>query len=68
VRDGDVIRLCAASGAIDLLMNDAEFLAREPAQPPVDADGSGRELFALFRHSAGMAETGASPILSGAGL
>ena len=68
VRDGDVIRLCAAKGTIDVLMNETEFLAREPALPPVDADGTGRELFALFRQAAGTAESGASPILEAAGL
>ncbi|TPE59129.1 phosphogluconate dehydratase [Sandaracinobacter neustonicus] len=68
VRDGDRIRLCAVNGTIDVLMNHAEFMAREPAQPPVEADGTGRELFALFRQAAGTAESGASPILEAAGL
>ena len=68
VRDGDIIRLCAESGAIDVRMDETEFRAREPAVPPPEADGTGRELFALFRQAAGTAESGASPILSGAGL
>ena len=68
VRDGDIIRLCAESGAIDVRMDETEFRAREPAVPPPEADGTGRELFALLRQAAGTAESGASPILSGAGL
>ena len=68
VQDGDIIRLCAANGTIDVLMDEAEFLAREPARAPADADGTGRELFALFRQAAGTAESGASPILEAAGL
>ncbi|WP_374385479.1 phosphogluconate dehydratase [Sandaracinobacter sp.] len=68
VRDGDMIRLCAVNGTIDVLMNETEFRAREPAAAPAAADGTGRELFALFRQAAGTAESGASPILSAAGL
>ena len=68
VRDGDMIRLCAVNGTIDVLMNETEFRAREPAAAPAEADGTGRELFALFRQAAGTAESGASPILSAAGL
>jgi phosphogluconate dehydratase len=68
VRDGDVIRLCANTGRIDVLVDAAEFAAREPALPPEDADGTGRELFALFRQSSDTAERGASPFLAAAGL
>ena len=68
VRDGDVIRLCAHEGSINVLMDEAEFAAREPARPPAEADGTGRELFALFRHAADEAERGASPILAAGGL
>ena len=68
VRDGDMIRLCAVNGTIDVLMKETEFRAREPAAAPAEADGTGRELFALFRQAAGTAESGASPILSAAGL
>ncbi|MFN7400064.1 MAG: phosphogluconate dehydratase [Sandaracinobacter sp.] len=68
VRDGDIIKLCAHSGRIDVLVDEAEFTAREPAAPPEDADGTGRELFALFRQASDAAELGASPILAAAGL
>jgi phosphogluconate dehydratase len=68
VRDGDIIRLCANTGRIDVLVDAAEFAARAPAAPPAEADGTARELFALFRHASDTAEAGASPILAAAGL
>jgi phosphogluconate dehydratase len=68
VRDGDIIKLCAHTGRIDVRVDDAAFAAREPAAPPKDADGTGRELFALFRQASDAAELGASPILAAAGL
>jgi phosphogluconate dehydratase len=68
VRDGDIIKLCAHTGRIDVRVDDAAFAAREPAAPPEDADGTGRELFALFRQASDAAELGASPILAAAGL
>ena len=68
VRDGDIIKLCANTGRIDVLVDEAEFAARTPAQPPAEADGTARELFALFRQQSDTAERGASPILAAAGL
>ncbi|MCG2840361.1 phosphogluconate dehydratase [Sandaracinobacter sp. RS1-74] len=68
VRDGDVIRLCAHQGRVDVLVDDAEFLAREPASEPEAMEGTGRELFALFRQAADEAERGGSPILAAAKL
>ena len=68
VRDGDRIRLCANSGAIDFLGDAAEFAAREPVAEPAPPDGTGRELFAMFRLLADDAERGASPALAAAGL
>jgi phosphogluconate dehydratase len=61
VRDGDVIRLDARAGTLELLGDAAEFAARGPAplaNPPV-MGGSGRELFASFRAHATDAESGA---------
>jgi phosphogluconate dehydratase len=61
VRDGDVIRLDAHAGTLELLGDAAEFAARTPApnvSPPVTG-GSGRELFASFRTHATDAESGA---------
>ena len=65
LRDGDVVRVCAATGE---LSTSADLASREPAPPPPPADGMGRELFALFRTAADSAERGASPMLAGAGL
>jgi phosphogluconate dehydratase len=61
VRDGDIIRLDARSGTLELLGDAAEFAARIPSpsvNPPVTG-GSGRELFASFRAHATDAESGA---------
>jgi phosphogluconate dehydratase len=61
VRDGDVIRLDARAGTLELLGDAAEFSARTPAplaNSPATG-GSGRELFASFRAHATDAESGA---------
>jgi phosphogluconate dehydratase len=61
VRDGDVIRLDARAGTLELLGDAAGFAARPPAPiaNPSVAGGSGRELFASFRTHATDAESGA---------
>lgn len=60
VRDGDIVRLDAVAGTLDVLVDEAEWAARAPA-PYVAAPqvGFGRELFANFRRHAGGAEQGA---------
>jgi phosphogluconate dehydratase len=65
LRDGDIVRLSAETGTLDVL---ADISGREPAQPHEVIEGMGRELFALFRHAAGGAEQGASAMLEMAGL
>jgi phosphogluconate dehydratase len=65
LRDGDVIRLCAERGE---LSTSADLAAREPAPAPEAGSGTGRELFALFRHAADEAEKGGSAMLAVAGL
>jgi phosphogluconate dehydratase len=65
VADGDVIRLCARTGTLDVL---ADIAARPPAPDPRPEMGTGRELFAMFRALADEAEKGASPMLAAAGL
>jgi phosphogluconate dehydratase len=61
IRDGDMIRLDAANGLLDLLVDESELRAR--ALDGVDMRGNqagtGRELFGVFRASVGSAETGA---------
>lgn len=63
VRDGDVIRLDAEAGRLELKVDPAEFAAREPApfRPNRAPMGLGREMFDLFRLNASSASAGASP-------
>lgn len=67
VRDGDVIRVCAVTGKLEALVDPAEWDARDQAEAPPAADGTGRELFAMMRQ-ADEAEKGASAMLAAAGL
>ncbi|MER7544896.1 phosphogluconate dehydratase [Spirillospora sp. NPDC127506] len=60
VRDGDVVRLDADGGVLEVLVPDEEFAAREPAPgAPEQTYGTGRELFQAFRNAVGPAERGA---------
>ncbi|MEO0033468.1 MAG: hypothetical protein RIS94_3226 [Pseudomonadota bacterium] len=68
LRDGDVVRVCAETGALEALVDAATWNAREEAVAPVSAPGVGRELFALMRHHADPAERGGSAMLAAAGL
>ncbi len=63
LRDGDIVRLDAVAGKIEVL--EADFDSREPAPAPPrrNGEGLGRELFALFRDNAGPAGSGASAII-----
>ena len=65
VRDGDMLRLDAAAGRLDVLGDPAEFAGRAPAQADLSANayGIGRELFAAFRRNVGPAETGAAVVV-----
>jgi phosphogluconate dehydratase len=60
LRDGDLVRLDAASGVLDVLVDEAELRARTPAAPPPEQPGFGRELFAPLRRAVGSADHGAS--------
>jgi phosphogluconate dehydratase len=68
VRDGDVIRLCAQKGQLDVLVDAAEFLSRPAATIDASGPGTARELFAFFRTGSDDAEAGASAMLKAAGL
>jgi len=68
VRDGDVIRLCARNGQLDVLVDAAEFLSRPAATIGDSGPGTARELFAFFRTGSDDAEAGASAMLKAAGL
>ncbi|HJV74111.1 MAG TPA: phosphogluconate dehydratase, partial [Noviherbaspirillum sp.] len=62
VRSGDLIRLDADKGVLQVLVADAEWAARdnEPADLSANQVGMGRELFAMFRKSISAAEEGAA--------
>ena len=64
LQDGDMVRICAATGEVAALVDEAEWSARAPAAAPPPAFGVGRELFALFRHHADEAEKGGSAMLA----
>ena len=64
VRDGDMIRLDAVAGTLQVLVHDAEWAARALATLPealraANGVGLGRELFANLRRNARAAEQGA---------
>jgi len=61
IRDGDIIRLDAPRGRLQVLVDPAEFAAREPATADLSGNdvGLGRELFRMFRANAQPAELGA---------
>ena len=64
VRDGDVIRLDAETGTLQVLVPDAEWATREVAHMPdalraANGVGMGRALFASMRRNASSAEEGA---------
>lgn len=68
LKDGDIVRVCAASGELNALVDPAEWEAREQATAPPPAMGTGRELFAMMRHHSDPAEKGGSAMLAEAGL
>ena len=64
VRDGDIIRLDATAGVLEVVIDEQEFHQREPLPGPgkENSTGMGRELFSLFRANALTAEECGSPI------
>jgi phosphogluconate dehydratase len=61
LRDGDIVRLDAPRGRLQVLVDAGEFASRTPASADLGANeyGVGRELFRLFRANAHAAELGA---------
>ena len=61
IADGDMVRLDAEAGTLEVLVDAAKLAARIPAWPDLSANesGMGRELFAGFRRLAGPADQGA---------
>jgi phosphogluconate dehydratase len=60
IEEGDMIRLDAIKGTIEVLVDDEEFAARRPADADLSHNeyGMGRELFSIFRQMAGPANHG----------
>ena len=64
VRDGDLIRVDAQTGELNVLLSAAEWAARPMDTMPLalresDSQGMGRELFTSMRRNASTAEEGA---------
>jgi len=68
LQDGDIIRLCANSGTLSVLIDADIWAARAPAPTPARHMGTGRELFAMMQAGADEAEKGGSAMLAIAGL
>jgi phosphogluconate dehydratase len=68
LQDGDIIRLCANTGTLSVLVDADIWAARAPAPTPARHVGTGRELFALMQAGADVAEKGGSAMLAVAGL
>jgi phosphogluconate dehydratase len=62
IRDGDLARLCAKRGLLEVA--EVDLGGRDSAVPPADPVGTGRELFAFMRNGADNAERGASAMLA----
>jgi len=62
IRDGDIIRVDAPNGRLEVLVNAEEWAGRELATCDLGPShvGIGRELFGAFRAAAGRADQGAS--------
>ncbi len=63
VRDGDLVRVDAVAGTIEVL--EAGFEARSPATADLSANawGHGREMFEVFRRSCGLSSEGAGVVV-----
>jgi phosphogluconate dehydratase len=66
LREGDAIAIDAEAGTMRVLLDEHEWLAREPARPDLaaNAHGTGRELFAMMRRTAPSAERGACALFA----
>ncbi|MBX4954835.1 phosphogluconate dehydratase [Rhizobium lentis] len=62
IRDGDIIRLDAIKGTLEVLVDAADMAEREPVTVDLSDNefGMGRELFAPFRRAVGASDQGAS--------
>jgi phosphogluconate dehydratase len=62
IQNGDIIRIDADAGTLEVLVDEKEFASRPLATADLSKNnwGTGRELFAAFRKLAGPADQGAS--------
>ncbi len=60
LRDGDIVRVDAVAGTLDVLEDGFENRPAATADLTAYHSGTGRELFAAFRNSVGAADAGAS--------
>lgn len=69
VRTGDLVRVDAPAGVLEVLVPADEWQAREAARPDLSANrhGVGRDLFAAFRCNVSTAESGACTLFSDEG-
>lgn len=66
VRNGDILRLDAEAGTLDIQVDPRELLQRTRAVAPRASSGYGRELFGWMRRAAGPADTGACALFEDA--
>ena len=60
LKDGDIIKVDAVNGTLDVLTEGALDRPKTIADMSANSFGTGRELFEIFRRNVGTAETGAS--------
>ena len=63
LRDGDIVRLDATTGRLDVLGVDLDARAVATADLTGNGNGVGRELFEVFRRNVGLAATGAGVVV-----
>ena len=64
--NGDLIRVDAIAGTLDLSDDETSIMKREIVAPSISSDeGCGRELFAVCRQNVSQAEEGASFLFPG---
>ncbi|THD72548.1 phosphogluconate dehydratase [Phenylobacterium sp.] len=66
VRNGDVIRVDALKGTLEIKVDEHELRARPRAACPPSGPGYGRELFGMMRRAASTADTGACSLFEAA--
>ena len=63
LQDGDVIRLDAVNGTLEVLSPDVQSRASATPDLSDNGHGIGRELFEVFRQTAGTSDTGAGVVV-----